>query len=82
MEPGAEDKVKRKFDIAYWLVKENLAFSKMASFCDMEVRHGVDLGSGYKNNQACSTFVHYYSQRAERLSTICSSQVEVFQHSG
>ena len=42
-------KVKRKFDIAYQIAKHNLAFN-------LEERHGVDLGQGYKNDQACATF--------------------------
>ena len=35
-------KVKRKFDIA----KQNLAFTKMGPLCELEERHGVDLGEG------------------------------------
>ena len=47
----------RKFEIAYAICKEGLAlaimYSKMAPLCDLEERHGVDLGSGYKNFNAC-----------------------------
>jgi hypothetical protein len=34
----------------------------MASLCDIQIRHGVDLGTGYKYNQACTTFVHYIAK--------------------
>lgn len=49
----------RKFDIAYAICKEGFAFTKMSTLCELEERHGVDLGSGYKNNIACTEFVHY-----------------------
>ena len=53
------ERTKRKFDITYMLVKEKLAFTKMASVCQLEERHGVNLGAGYKNDQTCATFVKY-----------------------
>ena len=37
-------KMKRKFDIAYLIAKHNLAFTKMGPLCELEERHGVDLG--------------------------------------
>eukprot|EP00731_Ephydatia_muelleri_P021914 Em0014g505a len=49
----------RKFDIAYTICKEGFAFTKMSTLCELQEKHGVDLGSGYKNNIACTEFVHY-----------------------
>ena len=37
-------KLKRKFEIAYMVVKENLAFKKMKPLCDIEESNGVDIG--------------------------------------
>ena len=31
----------------------------MDPLCELEERQGVDLGRGYKNDQACTTFVEY-----------------------
>ena len=39
-----------------------MAFLKMAPLCQLEEKHEVKLGSGYKNNQACSVFVKYIAQ--------------------
>ena len=50
---------KRKFDIAYVIAKNNLAFQKMGPLCELEERHGVDLGQGYKNNLACAEFIDF-----------------------
>ncbi len=32
------------------IAKEKLAFTKMKPICELEERHGVDLGVGYKND--------------------------------
>ena len=54
--------MKRKFDIAYFIAKEGLPFTKMAPLCQLEERHGVNLGTGYKNNQACTQFVEFIAK--------------------
>ena len=61
------DTTKRKFDIAYLIAKENLAFTKMAPHCELlQERHGVNLGTGYKNEKACATFVDLIAQEQQR----------------
>ena len=62
IDADTEARMKKKFDLTYFLCKENLAFKKMSSLCELEERHDVDLGSGYKNNQACTTFLEYIDQ--------------------
>ena len=59
MDPASQLTVKRKFDIVFVIAKEHLPFTKMKPLCELEERHGVELGQGYKNNQACATFVKY-----------------------
>jgi len=49
----------KKFEIAYFLAKEKLPFTKFLPICEMEARHGVKIGSGYKNDHACASFVHF-----------------------
>ena len=41
MDATTRETVKKKFDISYMLVKENLAFTKMKAICELEERHGV-----------------------------------------
>ena len=53
------DTVRNKFEITYFLCKENLPFTKLAPLCELEEKHGVGLETGYKNDQACANFVHY-----------------------
>ena len=65
LDADTETKLKRKFEIVYLICKEGMAFTKMAPLCELEEKHGVDLGAGYKNNQACAIFVDYIA-RAQR----------------
>ena len=34
----------------------------MGPLCQLEERHGIDLGQGYKNELACATFIDYIAQ--------------------
>ena len=62
LDPDTASKLKRKFEVAYLICKEGLAFTKMSALCELEEKHGVNLGAGYKNNQACAVFVDYIAQ--------------------
>ena len=65
----------RKFDIAYLIAKQNLAFTKMAPLCELQERHGVNLGTGYKNEKACAIFVDFIA--LELKHTIANSLARV-----
>ena len=68
MDATSKERMKRKFDIAYTISKENMAFTKMKPICELMERHGVDLGEGYKNNQACACFTSYIAvEERQRL---------------
>ena len=67
LDTDAEAKVKRKFDIAFFIAKENLAFTKMGPLCELEEQRGVDLGQGYKNDQACASFVEYIAMEQREI---------------
>ena len=62
LDASTEKRLRRKFEIAYFLCKENMPFTKMEVICQLEESHGVDLGLGYKNRQACSVFVEYIAK--------------------
>ena len=48
--------LKRKFEVAYFIAKENL---EIRPLCELEQRHGVDLGEKYKSNCKCAEFVEF-----------------------
>ena len=56
------ERLKVKFDIAYFIATENIAFTKYPKICDLEARHGVRLGSTYRNDIAGKDFVHYIAE--------------------
>ncbi len=62
LEKGTEEKVRKLFDIAYFIAVEGLAFSKMKPLCELQQRHGVNLGETYRNEQACATFIEFIAK--------------------
>ena len=48
---------KMALNTAHYIAKENLAFQKYASLCDLQAKNQVDLGPNYRNPKACKTFV-------------------------
>ena len=67
MDPSTREKTKKKFDIAYMMAKEKLAFAKMKCICELEERHGMDLAGGYKNDHACSNFTSYIAREQQEI---------------
>ena len=67
MDPAVRERVKRKFDISMVLAKEHIPSLTYPAIHDSEERHGVDLGSTYKNRDSAHNFVHYIveSQRQQ-----------------
>ena len=50
--PEEMERLRVKFDIAHFIAKENIAFTKYGKFCELDVRHGVKIGSSYLTNNA------------------------------
>ena len=52
IQPSIDDttrqRMKRKFNVAYMIAKENLSFTKMKAVCELEEWHGAQVGQGYK----------------------------------
>ena len=54
-----QDDLNRKFDVAYFLVKEELPLSKYEKILALEKRHGVPHQSAYSNRPAATEFISY-----------------------
>ena len=59
LDKDTKAKLVKKFQIAYMIAKENMAFKKMEPLCQLEKLHGVELGHEYLNNQACADFIDF-----------------------
>lgn len=58
MDEATRVRLKQKFVNAYFMIiKENMTFKKMKPLCNMEERHRVDIGTSYRNDHRCATFV-------------------------
>ena len=57
-----KDRLRKKFEIAYFFANSKLAFSKYAAICKLETRHGVDIGTSYVNENAGKTFCKYIAE--------------------
>ena len=62
MDESLEKQTKMKFDVAFMIAKEGIAFTKMHSLWQLQERHGVRLGECYRNDQACVIFIRYIAQ--------------------
>ena len=40
-----KDRLRKKFNVAYFMAREKLSFHKYPQICELEVKHGVDLGT-------------------------------------
>ena len=78
LDNDTECKLKWKFEIAYFLCKQNLPFTKMAPLYALEEKHGVDLGSDYKNDKACATFVEYIAKQQRELLSSTLAKAKFF----
>ena len=61
--------LQRKFDIAYFVTEEKMAFRKYQRLCELEARHGVNLGTSYPTEPAGRTFLHFIAE-AKRLEIV------------
>ena len=57
-----KSKLRKKFDIAYIVATQKLVDSKYPAICELEKRHGVNIGSTYLNSNACKTFCKFIAE--------------------
>ena len=61
LNPQQIEDLKRKFDISYFVVKEELPLSKYEKIIALEKRHGVPHDSSYSNRAAATKFISFQS---------------------
>ena len=53
------ERTKRKFEVAYFVAKQQLSMTKYTEILELENIHGVDIGQAYQTDWHCSTFIDY-----------------------
>ena len=76
MDRSLRERMGKKFDICYMLAKENLPFRKYPAICELESRHGVDLGQSYATKDSAKSFMHCIA------GSQCSAFVESLSNNG
>ena len=56
------ERTKKKFEVAYFIAKEELPIVKYGPLLDLEERHGVDVGTAYRNENTGGVFMDYISE--------------------
>ena len=49
-----------------------MAFAKYPEICSLEARHGVNVGSTYRNVNFCKDFIHFLSMSRKELASLLS----------
>ena len=68
---GNRDHLRKKFDIAYFVANHKLAFNKYTAICNLESRHGVNIGTSYVNENAGKTFCKFIAET--RMAELCKT---------
>ena len=61
------ERTKKKFQIAYYITKEELPTVKFSTMLDLEERLGVNVGTAYPNNNSGGVFRDYISESIAEL---------------
>ena len=73
-------RMQKKLDVCYLMAKEGIAFEKFVPLCELESRHGVELGHAYRTTPSASLFTHYIvqAQRQQFLKSLCENNFYSF----
>ena len=73
-----KDQTKKKFDVAYMMAKEKMAFTKMKPLCELEKRHGVKTWHRIQKCPCMCYIYRVYCPRTARNSTDGPGKSEFF----
>ena len=72
------ERVRHKFDIAYVLAMEKISFHNFPSFCQLEARLGVIIGSSYTTETVARSFIHFIAETKRNKLTLSLQQGKFF----
>ena len=58
----AQEQLKKKFELAYFVAKKELPFTMYEDLVTLEKHHGVDIGEVYVNRIECANFIDYHGE--------------------
>ena len=57
-----KEQLQKKFYIAYFVAREKLSFRKYPWICELEAKHGANLGTTYHTETARRSFIHFAAE--------------------
>lgn len=58
----AVSKLEKLFDVAYFVAKLEMPFTTYPQLCQLEQKHGIELGQTYRTDKACKDFIMAISE--------------------
>ena len=58
----AVSKLEKLFDVAYFVAKLEMPFTMYPQLCQLEQKHGIELGQTYRTDKACKNFIMAISE--------------------
>ena len=71
-------RLRHKFNITYFVATEKISFKKYSKLCELETKHGVDIGNTYTNEVAGRSFVHFVVEAKRREVVDTLSKADLF----
>lgn len=66
-----KDRLRKQFDITYFVANNKLVFSKYTAICKLDARHGVDISTSYANETVVKTFCKFIAKA--RIVDLCKT---------
>ena len=61
-----QEQTKKKFEVSYFVAKQQLPFTKYEKILDLEEMHGVDIGPSYRNDIECAEFIDFLGEDLDK----------------
>ena len=55
-------KTRTKFEVAYFIAKEELPLKKFPKLLKLEEKHGVEIGNSYRSDNSCNVFINHIGE--------------------
>ncbi|XP_033753177.1 zinc finger protein 862-like [Pecten maximus] len=68
LNPSVKQRVTALFNTAFYVAKHGRPYSAFPELCSLQAKNGVDMGSMYRNDKGCKTFIeHIANSEIEKI---------------
>lgn len=62
MQASGLAKTRTKFEIAYFIAKEELPLKKYPKLLKLQEKHGIEIGNSYRSDKSCNVFINHIGE--------------------